>query len=79
MTKNQIDGIALPSAQTGEKTYVLYFDGDAFADSGSDPSDSSGALPVNRGADWKSVFTLAKNDISVYEVRRHYEGVRTRY
>ena len=31
MPENRIDGIALPSAQTGEKTYVLYFDSEAFA------------------------------------------------
>jgi len=44
MPKNRIDGIALPSARTHEKTYVLFFDSEAFADADSDPLDRSGSL-----------------------------------
>jgi RES domain/HEPN/RES N-terminal domain 1 len=76
MPRNPIDGIALPSAQTGQKTYVLFFDSKAFADV---DWESSGRLPaslaVGRRVDWSPDFTLAKDDIHVYEVRRRYEGV----
>jgi RES domain len=37
MPENRIDGIARPSAQTGEKTHVLFFDSKAFADADRDP------------------------------------------
>jgi hypothetical protein len=76
MPENPIDGIALPSAQTGQKTYVLFFDDKAFADA---DWESSGRRPVSfavgQPVDWSPAFTLAKEDIQLYKVGRRYEGV----
>jgi hypothetical protein len=76
MPQNPIDGVALPSAQTGQKTYVLFFDSEAFADA---DWESSGRLPASfaagRPVDWSPAFTLAKDDIRVYKVGRRYEAV----
>lgn len=80
MPENPIDGIALPSAQTGRKTYVLFFDSEAFADadwaaSGRRPA----SFAVGQPADWAPVFTLATDDIDIYQVKRSYEGVLDRF
>ena len=45
MPENPIDGIALPSAQTGKKTYVLFFDSKSFADADRDPSVRPASFP----------------------------------
>lgn len=66
MPRNPVDGIALPSAQT----YVLFFDSSAFADGDPDPSSRPAPFPAPA-----PVFTLAKDDIHVYRVKRHYDGV----
>jgi hypothetical protein len=78
MPKNRIDGIALPSAQTGKKTYVLFFDGEACADNDSGPSDKSAPLMAD-SPDRAPVFILAKDDICVYEVKREYSGAPINY
>jgi hypothetical protein len=75
MPENRIDGIALPGAQTGEKTYVLYFDSEAFADADLGLPGRSASFPGLPVADRAPVFTLDKNDVSVYQVKRHYDGV----
>ncbi len=75
MPENPIDGIALPSAQTGKKTHVLFFDSKSFADADRDPSVRPASFPPVPAADRAPVFTLAKDDIHVYQVKRHYEGV----
>jgi hypothetical protein len=46
MPENRIDGIALPSAQTGEKTHVLFFDSKAFADADRDPPGRPASFPA---------------------------------
>jgi hypothetical protein len=71
--KTAIDGIALPSAQTGAKTYVLFF-------KASDCAESIGPREVSHGvfADFRDpepAFVLRTEDINVYQVRRTYEGV----
>lgn len=68
---SHIDGIALPSAQTGAKTYVLYFDGDAFAD-------ATDTVPTHPLVVLPPTFTLAKEDIATYEVERRYKGRKWR-
>jgi hypothetical protein len=79
MPGSRIDGIALPSAQTHEKTYALFFDGEAFADEGDDlPRRPHPFLPDSH-ADRAPVFTLAKEDIHVYEVKRTYSGTLTSF
>lgn len=74
MPENPIDGIALPSAQTGEKTYVLFFDSTAFADAGQDPP-ARPLTNVGIPASPDAAFTLDKDDILVYQVKRSYEAV----
>jgi hypothetical protein len=75
MPENPIDGIALPSVQTGEKTYVLFFDSKSFADADRDPPGQPASFPAVPAADRAPAFTLAKDDVRVYQVKRHYEGV----
>jgi RES domain len=77
MPENPIDGIALPSAQTGEKTYVLFFDSSAFADADQAPPPRPAPLP-GIPAIPDPVFTLAKEDINVYQVKRSYGGAPLR-
>lgn len=62
--KERVDGIKLPSAQSGHATYVLFF-------GAQDVADADSQHPLGRAP----VFTLALKDIAVYEVRRSYEGV----
>jgi len=75
MPEPPIDGIALPSAQTGGKTYVLFFDGSAFTDADRKTLSPSAPFPGAVPQRLPPVFTLAKEDIHVYQVERHYEGV----
>ena len=75
MPENRIDGIALSSAQTGKKTYVLFFDSKVFADADRDPPGRPASFPPVPAADRAPVFTLAKDDVRVYQVKRHYDGV----
>ena len=75
MPENPIDGIALPSAQTGAKTYVLFFDSESFADADRDPPGRPASFPIIPAVDRAPIFTLAKDDVRVYQVKRHYEGV----
>ncbi len=63
MSPHPIDGIALPSAQTGGKTYVIFCDRNGVADSA---TDRPGVM-----------FRLAHDETVVYEVRRRYEGSAT--
>jgi HEPN/RES N-terminal domain 1/RES domain len=77
MPENPIDGIALPSAQTNRKTYVLFYDSTFFSDSVQvppAPPRADGAVPQGPRI---PVFTLASDDIHVYKVERRYEGVLT--
>lgn len=61
MCRNQVDGIALPSGPgRGKKTYVLFIGAEAVAD-------------APGGAEhW---LTLAKDAVTVYDVKRTYEGI----
>jgi hypothetical protein len=79
MPNNRIDGIALPSAQTHEKTYALFFDGEAFADEGDNLPRRPDPFLLDSHADRSPVFTLAKDDIHVYEVKRNYSGTLTSF
>jgi hypothetical protein len=62
--KERVDGIKLPSAQSARATYVLFFGARDVADAGSQ-------RPVGRAP----VFTLAPEDVQVYEVQRSYDGI----
>jgi RES domain/HEPN/RES N-terminal domain 1 len=70
----KIDGIAVPSSQTGHKTFVLFFGPEAFAD---DPprSPAKQAFPLMEDEYEESpTFTLADGDVALYEVSRMYRG-----
>ncbi|WP_166351030.1 RES family NAD+ phosphorylase [Phytoactinopolyspora limicola] len=72
-----IDGIALPSAQTDEKTYVLFFNGEDCA--AAEELNLDGTRPLSPqlasiGSDEPPTFTLAHDDVQVWRVRRAYEG-----
>lgn len=79
MPNNRIDGITLPSAQTHEKTYALFFGGEAFADEGDNLPRRPDPFLLDSHADRSPVFTLAKDDIHVYEVKRNYSGTLTSF
>ncbi|WP_454042953.1 RES family NAD+ phosphorylase [Cellulosimicrobium sp. Marseille-Q8652] len=59
----RVDGIKLPSAQSGEPTFVLFFDDRSVADTGS----AQAGRPT-------PVFTLAPEDVSLFKVTRTYAG-----
>ncbi len=61
LISDQLDGIALPSAQDRSPTYVLFFDA-------SDVRDEEDTNHMD------ATFTLARADISAYTVKRSYVG-----
>lgn len=63
MSPHPIDGIALPSAQTGRKTYVFFCDRNGVADGECDRPDV--------------LFTLAAGQTQVFKVKRTYQGEPT--
>ena len=77
MPKDKVDGIALPSAQTGFRTFVMFFGPEAVADSPGEPKATDAAPNMfDLGADdIEPIFTLDRTDIAVYRVDRSYEAV----
>lgn len=71
----KLDGIALPSAQTGERTYVLFFDRSDCATVG-DPAAHYGAgfTRLDIGADASPTLVLDPEGVITYRVVRRYEG-----
>jgi hypothetical protein len=69
-----IDGVALPSSQTGDKTYVLFFGPDVVADA-DEQSESGEAAGLVFGELESPALTLKQDDIRIYKIERRYEGV----
>lgn len=76
--QTKIDGIALPSAQTGRKTFVLFF-GPGCAE---DAAKGEAREPLPRSPfrlemeDEHPTFRLAHEDVHIYGVNRTYEVER---
>lgn len=71
----KLDGIALPSAQTGRVTYVLFFDESAFATLGRPSAeDSAGLAPYYLDAPSEPLFVLDPATAITYRVARQYSG-----
>lgn len=73
-----LDGIVLPSVQTGRQTYVLFFDSDGVANLTDDPPSSRVrdellGLPATAPA-----LTLDENAVDIYRVTRTY-GIEPLY
>lgn len=71
----KLDGIALPSAQTGERTYVLFFDRSDCATVG-DPAtqDEADCTRLDNAADASPTLVLDPEKVITYRVDRRYEG-----
>ncbi|WP_255313722.1 RES family NAD+ phosphorylase [Mycobacterium malmoense] len=71
----KLDGIALPSAQTGERTYVLFFDrSDCSTVGDPDAQDGAGCTRLDIGADASPTLVLDPEEVITYKVDRRYEG-----
>lgn len=73
-TTTHIDGLALPSSQTGQKTFVLFFGHGTAADLGeltpTSPFPHLGDDPAE-----EPIFILDSNDVTLYNVVRTYSAV----
>lgn len=72
-TTTHIDGLALPSSQTGKKTYVLFFGHGTAADLGA-PVAKPQFPHLDEDPGDEPVFTLAGSDVTLYNVIRTYRA-----
>lgn len=71
----KLDGIALPSAQTGNKTYVLFFDGGDCRTLGApEPARSSSFFSLGDGRPDEQALCLDPEDVTTYRVERTYRA-----
>ncbi len=72
----RLDGIALPSAQTGRPTYVMFSSRDDFTTLGDSTPERRGGLSVGFGPSENPTFVLDPATVTAYKVRREYGGAR---
>lgn len=72
-TTTHIDGLALPSSQTGEKTFVLFFGHGSAVDLGASTDRPRFPSLDDDPAD-EPVFTLDASDVAFYKVVRTYRA-----